>query len=195
LKTLGIIGGIGPDSTIAYYRLLTAAGREQGIEPPVLINSISMKRLLGLAGERKLDELTDYLAAEIGKLVNAGAAVALLAANTPHLVFDRLRDRVPIPLVSIVEAACEEAGERGFRRLALFGTRFTMQAPFYPEVFSRDRMLEIVRRLRCDESIDGVILGGTELPLLLQQECGDGIPLLDTSRIHVAYALRQLLAN
>jgi aspartate racemase len=229
VKTLGIIGGIGPESTIAYYRLLVDACRQRKQEPAVIINSIAMDKMLGLVADGKLAELADYLSDEIGKLADAGAALGLLAANTPHVVFDELRSRAPIPLVSIVEAACEAARSRGLQRLALFGTRFTMQARFYPDLFSRagidivlpsdgeqafihhkymaelihgrvlaqtrDALNAIIERLRRDESIRGVILGGTELPLVLCGEDHDGIALLDTAKIHVEYALRRLLPH
>jgi aspartate racemase len=82
----------------------------------------------------------DYLGAEIERLARAGAGCALLAANTPHVVFDELRARSPVPLLSIVEAAAEAAAEQGLHNLASLGTRFTMQGTFYPEVFARRGM-------------------------------------------------------
>jgi aspartate racemase len=84
----------------------------------------------------RLDELVTYLAEALARLAAAGAEVALLASNTPHLVFDELRRRSPMPLISIVEAACAATRAMGFTRVALFGTRFTMEARFYPDVFA-----------------------------------------------------------
>ena len=137
-KTAGIIGGIGPDSTVEYYRSIIRAYREtksDGSYPRLLINSIDMKNMLDLVSRNRLDELAVFLAGEIAALARAGADFAALAANTPHIVFPEVALRSPIPLLSIVEAACAAAKEHGYRRTALFGTRFTMQASFYPEVF------------------------------------------------------------
>src|SRR5579872_5796418 len=83
-------------------------------------------------------EMTEYLVSEIGKLARAGAEFGFLAANTPHMVFDEVRDQSPIPLISIVEATCQAAKALGVKKLALLGTRMTMQGRFYPEVFSRE---------------------------------------------------------
>ena len=222
MKTVGIIGGIGPESTIEYYRLIIAAYRErkqEGSYPAILINSIDLKKMLDLIGSNALAEVTEYLAAEVQKLARAGADFGALAAHTPHIVYDEIRRRSPIPLISIVEAACEAAQALGLKRVGLFGTRFTMQGRFYPDVFSRvgialvvpgpeeqayihdkymselvnglirsetrERLLAIVERLKERQGVQGLILGGTELPLILRDTPDMGIPFLDTTRIHV----------
>lgn len=105
-KTVGVIGGIGPESTIEYYRILIAAYQARtadGSYPRVLINSIDLTRMLGLIGANELGAVTDYLAGEVAKLARGGADFAVLASNTPHIVFDDLRRRSPIPMISIVE--------------------------------------------------------------------------------------------
>lgn len=227
--TLGIIGGIAPPSTVDYYRALIAGYRERRPDayPSIVINSIDLTRLLRLVADGRLTELVDYLGAEIERLARAGAGCALLAANTPHVVFDELRARSPVPLLSIVEAAAEAAAERGLRDMAVLGTRFTMQGTFYPEVFARRAMavrapgeedlayvhekyvtelipgtylpetragvLRVIERL-AEAGVDGVLLAGTELPLLLRDAEPAGVPLLDTNRIHIRRALAELLA-
>ncbi len=232
MKTLGIVGGIAPESTIEYYRLLIASYRERrpdGSAPSIVIDSIDLKKLLDLTAAGDLDGLTSYLVGELRLLARAGADLALLAANTPHIVFDEVLRQSPIPLVSIVEATCAAAKALGLKRLALFGTRFTMQGRFYPDVFSREgialvvpaeddlafihdkytgelikgvyrpetreKLLAIVDRLKESERIQGVILGGTELPFILKGGTARGIPLLDTTRIHVEAALDELLGK
>ena len=138
MRVAGIIGGIGPESTIEYYRLIIADWRQRrndGSYPRLFVNSIDLKAMIALVTGNRLEELAAFLAAEIAALARAGADFAALAANTPHIVFPELRRRSPIPLVSIVEAACGAAKKKSYRRAALFGTRFTMQASFYPEVF------------------------------------------------------------
>src|SRR5580700_10814695 len=140
-KTAGIIGGIGPESTIDYYRSIIAVYREHtGDEssPSILIDSIDMKTMVALVTANALDRVADHLAAEVERLARAGAGCALVAANTPHLVFDELRRRSPIPLISIVETTCAAARALGLKKLGLFGARFTMQARFYPDVFARE---------------------------------------------------------
>jgi len=140
VATVGIIGGLGPESTVEYYRLLIAgyrAARPDGGYPSIIVNSIDMRRLLEAIERGDLAAATDHLAASLEQLHRAGADFALLASNTPHLVFDDLRRRSPLPLLSIVESACAAARQRGLSRLGLLGTRFTMQGPFYPAVFSR----------------------------------------------------------
>jgi aspartate racemase len=151
---------------------------------------------------------------------------AAMTANTPHIVFDELAARSPVALVSIVEVCADEARARGLGRLALLGTRFTMEGPFYPEVCSRygiavvspnaaerawvheryvgellngefrddtrQRVISLVSRMRDDDRVDGVILGGTELPLLLRTPVIAGVPALDTTALHVDAIVRRL---
>ena len=230
MKVIGIIGSIAPESTIEYYRLIIALYRERkhdGSSPPIIINSIDLKKLLELVGTQKLAEVTEYLLGEVTRLARAGADLGLLASNTPHIVFEDIRRHSPIPLISIVEATCQATQALGLNRVGLFGTRFTMQGRFYPEVFSRqgitlvvpglddqdyihdkymselaigvfrsdtrEQLLAIVDRLAEREAIQGLILGGTELPLILRDVAHRGIPFLDTTRIHVERAVAHML--
>ena len=229
MKTLGLIGGTGPESTIDYYRLLTNLYREKadGASPHIIINSINLKQMIEWMGAGALDKVTDELVKQFETLQRAGVDFAALTANTPHIVFDDLRQRVTLPLISIVEATAERAQSLGFKSVALFGTRYTMQAPFYPSVFSRTaiklvtpndeeqnyihekyfgellkdkflpetraRFLEIADTMRAREGIEALILGGTEIPLLLRADEHNGIHLLDTTRIHVDRLIEELL--
>src|ERR1700704_6657839 len=141
MKTLGIIGGLGPESTIDYYGRIIALYRERtgdGSYPQFIINSINMKKGLDFMDANNLAGMAEYLLQEIGKLPPAGATFGLISANTPHIVFDEVASKSPIPLISIVEATCAAAKARKLKRLALFGTRYTMQADFYPKVFARE---------------------------------------------------------
>jgi aspartate racemase len=96
-----------------------------------------MTAMRSLVEANELASLTQYLLEEIKRLARAGAEFGFMASNTPHIVFDSVRRQSPIPLISIVEATCQAAQGQGLKRLALFGTRFTMQGEFYPQVFSR----------------------------------------------------------
>lgn len=231
MKTLGMIGGLGPESTIDYYRFLIAAYRERvpdGSAPPIIINSIDMNKGLDMIRAEKYGDLAEYLVSELKVLANAGAAFAIISANTPHIVFDELDARTPLPLISIVEAAAAEAKKQQLKKLTLFGTRFTMQGSFYPRVFARHKislvvptpdeidyihekymnellfndvrestregLFQIIDRMIEHEGIDGVILGGTELPLAIRDIGERKVALLDTTRIHVKAAMEEMLA-
>jgi aspartate racemase len=229
MKTLGLIGGTGPESTIDYYRLLTAQYREKadGASPPVIINSVNLKNMITWMGANELDRVTDYLVSQFEILAKAGVDFAALTANTPHIVFDEIQSRINLPLVSIVEAACERAQALGFKSVGLFGTRYTMQASFYPKVFSRTdiklvtpnaeeqdyihekyfgellkdtflpetraKFLNIADEMKTRDNVEAIILGGTEIPLLLRTEEHNGIQLLDTTRIHVDRLIEEML--
>lgn len=140
MRRLGIIGGIAPVTTVDYYQWLVSAWRDQasdGSYPAVMINCIDLSRLVAMVTAGRLDDLTAWLVEEIDRLAAAGVEIALIAANTPHIVFDAVARRSRIPLLSIVEAAAEETARLGYRRVGLLGTRFTMQGSFYPDVFAR----------------------------------------------------------
>jgi aspartate racemase len=140
MRTIGIIGGLGPESTIDYYRSIIAryrARKPDGGYPRILINSLDVEKGIAMLDAGRLDDLADYLVAGLEALVRAGAELACIAANTPHLVFDAVQSRSAIPLLSIVRATCERAKALGLKRVGLMGTGFTMRASFYPDEFRR----------------------------------------------------------
>ena len=140
MKTLGMIGGVGPESTIDYYKNIIAIYRERkpdGSYPQFVINSIDLQKGIDFLEAGDLAGMAKFLLDEIEKLPRAGAEFGIIAANTPHIVFDEVKAKSPIPFISIVEAVADYAKSRGLKRLALFGTRYTMQADFYPKVFRR----------------------------------------------------------
>jgi aspartate racemase len=222
MKIIGMIGGIGPESTIDYYKRLldgTQKRNHGGPAPSIIINSIDLQKGLALLGANHLSELTEYIVPELMRLNGAGAEFGFLAANSPHIVFDDISRRSPIPLISIVEATCTEAKAQGFKKLGLLGTRFTMHGRFYPDVFTREGialtvptpeeqdyihdkyinelipgqflpetregLLAIAMRMKKEDGIEALILGGTELPLILTDNSSLTIPFLDTTQIHV----------
>ncbi|HEV7674740.1 MAG TPA: amino acid racemase [Candidatus Angelobacter sp.] len=228
MKIIGMIGGIGPESTIDYYKRLLDGTQKRNPgspAPTIIINSIDLQKGLALLGANQLNELTEFIVPEVMRLARAGAEFGFLAANSPHIVFDDISRRSPIPLISIVEATCTEAKARGVTKLGLLGTRFTMHGRFYPEVFTREgiavivptpeeqdyihdkyinelipgqflpqtreSLLTIARRMRDKDGIQALILGGTELPLILTDNSALGIPFLDTTQIHVEEILSE----
>ena len=212
MKTIGIAGGIGPESTIDYYRLLIAAGHTQ-----IVIVSLAVQKMLMMLRDDSTG-VADYLSAAVEQLTNAGADVAIIAANTPHIVFDEVERRARIPMVSIVDATASHVARLGLRKVGLLGTRFTMEGRFYPDVFARrglavvppspndleyvhekyvgeflknqflpetrTAMFGVIDRLRAERGVEAVILGGTELPILFRSDAHGDIPLLDTTKIH-----------
>jgi aspartate racemase len=230
MKTLGMIGGLGPESTIDYYRFLFQTYRERVNDdsaPPIIINSLDMNKGLRMVRAEKYTELTDYLVAALQSLAAAGADFAIISANTPHIVFDQVREHTRLPLISIVEATAAEAKRQGLKKLTVFGTQFTMRGDFYPKIFARlgislvvptteeqayihdhymnellfndvrestrQGLFHIIDRIITEEGIDGLILGGTELPLIIRDIGDRKIALLDTTRIHVKAAIEEML--
>lgn len=227
MATVGIVGGLGPESTIDYYRRILEGWKREdpSTSPSIVIDSLDVQRGLHLV-EHDRPALVEYLSASLRRLAGAGADFAAMAANTPHVVYDELDARSPIPMVSIVEATAEEAQRRGLKRVAILGTRFTMEGSFYPETCARygikvvapqekerewihqryvgemlkgefrdetrQGVIAVISRLRDEEKIDGVILGGTELTLLLSAPVIADIPALDTTELHVSAIVKRL---
>ena len=229
MKKLGLVGGMGPESTIPYYRDIVYGVQERvgkDFFPDLTIESINVFDVLRLCGERKYDELTDYLFKAVKNLVRSGADFAVLSANTPHIVFDRLQELSPIPLISIIESTCKEAEKRKLRRAGLLGTIFTMREDFFKRPFLRKNIAiavptdmemeyinqkisselehgivkqetleclqEIIIRMQTEENIEAVILGCTELPLLLNDRVSP-VPCLDTMQIHIQDIIHEIL--
>jgi aspartate racemase len=231
MKTLGIIGGLGPESTLDYYQRIIALYRQRTGNlhyPEFVIVSVDLRKGLDFMDANDLSGMADYLLEGIAKLARSGADFGIISANTPHIVFDDVAPRSPIPLISIVEATHAAAKAQNLKRLGLFGTRYTMQADFYPKVFAREGiellvpkpydqehihnkymnelvpgkllpetrtgLLAIVDRMKATTDIEGVILAGTELPLILRDPDHNGIPFLDTTKIHVEAAVTEMLS-
>lgn len=226
MKTLGLIGGIAPESTVDYYRRLVAGCREREGYPSILIDSIDLTKMLALVANDR-PAFAAWLIDEVERLARAGAELGAFASNTPHLVFDEVQRASPIPLVSIVDCARDAAVARRLRRVALLGTRFTMTGTFYPAVFAsagialvtpaaeeqtwvhdtymsdlvagrfeeptQQRFLRLIEELQAREQIDGVILAGTELPLLLRDATVAGVDMLDTTALHVAALVERMV--
>lgn len=231
MKTLGILGGTGPESTIDYYRLILeehARLRPNEGNPPLLINSVNFVKIMHCASAQDWKGLAEWMAPEFAKLKRAGADFGLIAANTPHLAMPYLEPICPLPLLSIVESTVDYAKDSGFRKVGLLGTRSTMEGPMYPAAFERagisvcipndpdkeyvDRryfdelfvgvfldetrhgLIQVIRRMVEQDGIEAVILGGTELPLILRESQGE-VPFLDTAKIHCKAAVRRIIED
>lgn len=230
MQKIGLIGGLGPESTLDYYKRITGFfQRHSGglATPDILIYSANLAEAFELMGALRWEGLADWLVEKLEALHQAGADFAAISANSPHIVFDRVAARSPLPLVSIVDATLAGAQRAGLTRVGLLGTRFTMEANFFGTRFAeagievlvpslddqafiqtkleqeielgifrnetRRGLLDIIDRMVRSKGIQGVILGCTELPLILGPEDTD-LPQLNTSELHVAALCDRCLA-
>jgi len=231
MKRIGILGGIGPESTVDYYKEIIRAFVTRHPElayPEIIVYSANMNELMGFVSAKDWSALSQWLLRKISSLHLAGAEFAVMASNTPHIVFDEIRSQSPIPLLSIVEETCKRAQEMGLKNIGLMGTKLTMEAEFYKKPFTskgmsivvpreeeqntihhrlfseielgilkdstREELLSIAKRMIEEDHIDSLILGCTELPLILT-ESRYGIPFLNTSAIHCESIIRFCVDN
>jgi aspartate racemase len=221
MKLIGIIGGLGPESTVDYYKSIIDSFRTEGglAAPEMVIYSVDLEEVLALVSRQDWSSLVSLLVDRLKALHRAGVDFAVISANTPHIVFDEVQSKSPVPLLSIGTATLDKTVELGLKKVALLGTGFTMQSNFFLPQFSargisvvvpsatdqdyihdklmteielgiindetRKGLLAIIERMIAREQVDGIILGCTELPLILDKS-EFGIPFLNTTAIHVA---------
>jgi aspartate racemase len=227
---LGIVGGLGPEATVEYYRLFTELIRKRakaGEYPQLIIRSLDLSEFFEMAEKREWVRVARWLADGVHALERAGADFAVIASNTSHIVFEEVETLVSIPMISIVRETLKVAESRRFKRLGLFGTKFTMEASFYQDaaaergidVFvpespdreyihsklveeialgnildeTRSGLARIIHRMKGRHGIEGLILGCTELPLILKDD-EEEVVLLNTTRIHVESAVDRCFA-
>lgn len=226
MKKIGLVGGTGPESTLMYYRELnTRIDRMTGGTqmPDIAVESVNFRRAWGYVAAGQYGLLADYLAEKVNSLRLGGAEIISLTAGTMHIVLDELLRKTQVPLVSIPQAVCREAQARGYRKIGLLGTIFTMEQDYMktdfreagieviiPEKADRElvakRILEeleigvvkestlrefqgIIRGMQEKDGIEAVVLGCTELPLLLNGE-NCPVPCLDSVEIHINELIR-----
>jgi len=221
MQRIGLVGGMSPESTKDYYKILIDLGRErlegEFNNPEIIIYSINLSLMMGHVSAGRPEEAVALLVNAVSRLESAGAEVGALTANTPHIFFGEISRRSSLPLLSILDACFDEAEELGCRKALLLGTTITMSSEMYPRKFSegdigivipddeaqafvqqsivgeltqgrvtpetRKRYIEICRRHMEKDGVDSVILGCTEIPMVLKD--GDlPITLLNTTRIH-----------
>jgi aspartate racemase len=220
MKRIGIIGGIGPESTVDYYKLIIGAFHEKLVDsgyPEIIIYSANLVSLMKILEANDWENLTNWLLEKIVALHKAGAEFAVIGSNTPHIVFDEVKSKSPIPVLSIIDETLKYAQRSGFKKLGLLGTKFTMESDFFKKPFldkemavfvpekkdqehihyrlfseielgiikesTRIELLAIVKKMIDRHSIDALILGCTELPIILNK-AEFGIPFLNTTAIH-----------
>lgn len=228
MKTIGILGGMSWESTADYYRMLNrgindSLGKLHSAK--ILMYSFDFDEIEILQSQNRWDELADMLLKEAVNLEKSGADFILIATNTMHKVVNKLEENLNIPILHIADVTAEDILNRGDKKVALFGTKFTMEEDFYKgrisekygldvvipnddemnEIHriiytelclgnikeeSKTTLLKIIDRLKKEQNIEGVILGCTELPLLIKQKDTD-VNVYNTSEIHCKFAIEK----
>lgn len=229
MKKLGLIGGTGPESTIEYYRQIEYGVQARaGIFPNLVIESLSVFDVLRFCEEEDYKGLAAYLIKGFHCLADAGADFASLTGITPHIVYDEVSEQSPIPVVSIVDAACERAKSLGYSKIALLGTYPTMAGSFFQKPFraqgievvtpldvemqyigekietelelaqiipeTQQHFCSITDRLVSEENVQAIVLGCTELPLILNDRL-TSVSCLDVMKIHIEKLIDMILEN
>ena len=220
-RCLGLIGGLGPGATIHYYRGLLAAHEKQGRVPHLLIAHADVGRARALAEEKKLEELAGYLNGFIESMAAGGAELTAIVAVTPHICATELTRISPLPLIDMVSEVAETVRVRGLKRVALFGTRSTVESRMFGRLgievvmpkpdeidfihnayldvlYDRgtpaliDRLREQARTLIFRDGAEAVLLAGTDLSMVLTEN-NAGFPTLDCAGVHIDAIVRRLL--
>lgn len=140
MKTIGILGGMAPESTAEYYRILISLTRkgDWGRKyPEIIIYSLDFDQFYKNLSAGNNSEVISILSNGIDVLERAGADFGLMASNTPHMFFDEVKRNSSIFLLSIVRATAEEAMRRNYEKVGLLGTSFTMDGNFYKKEFEK----------------------------------------------------------
>jgi aspartate racemase len=221
-RCLGLIGGLGPGATVHYYRGLIAAHAAQGRVARMLIAQADVNHARPLAEANKLDELARYLGGLIDSTAAGGAEMAAIVAVTPHICTAQLLPLLRIPLIDMVSEVAGAIRARGLTRVALFGTRSTVESRMFgrlgvdvvmpkPDevdfihnayldvVYDRsspekiDQLRELANTLVTRDGAEAVLLAGTDLSMVLD-EANAGFPTLDCAAVHIAAITKRLLA-
>lgn len=222
MKKVGIIGGTGPESTVDYYQSIISKFQEKiGSKedlPELFINSINMYKMFNLLMNGQTQELINYLTDAVQKLESIGADFVVFTGNTPHIVFERVQEKVQVPMISIVEETYLKAQELSLEKIGLIGTKFTMENDFFKKPFishnieivvpnqseqeyihrkiveelengivnneTKKGFINIIEQMTDRDGIQAVILGCTELPMLIKNE-DLNIHSLNTAEIHI----------
>ncbi len=231
MKTIGIIGGLTWLSTLEYYKLINQLTNERlgGVSSAkIILYSVEFEEIKTLTTAGDWDGIATIICDAASRLEKAGADCLMIGANTMHKIAESIQAAVTIPLIHIAKATANIVNESGITKVALLGTRYTMQLPFYRDILqangievlipaqediecintaiyeemskgifsaqTKEKFLAIIEDLK-KEGAKGVIMGCTEIPILLKgEQCS--IPFFDTTLIHskaaVDFALQQI---
>ena len=229
MKTIGLIGGMSWESSAEYYRIINQSVQERlgGLHSAqCILFSFDFQEIEYLQHQGEWEQLTGLMIRAAQRLEGAGAELLIICTNTMHKMAEEVQSSVSIPLVHIADATAKAIMEKGLDKVALLGTRFTMEEDFYKkglqekyklgviipsesdrEVIdnviytelcrgithqsSREQFKAIIEKL-ASNGAEGVILGCTEIPLLISQQDAE-IPLFDSTKIHAQAAVEMAL--
>lgn len=146
MKKIGLIGGTGPESTLVYYKELNRRidARNGGTDfPEIIIESLNLCKALGFVANEQYEELSNYVLNAIGNLERSGADIVALTAGTMHVIYDKVKNKVNVPFISIPETAAEYAFAKGYKKVGLLGTIFTMEKDYLSKAFI-ERGIEVI---------------------------------------------------
>ena len=221
-RCLGLVGGLGPGATVYYYNGLIAAHKAHGRVARMLIAHADVDHGRPLAEAGKLDELARYLNGFIDATVAGGAEMAAIVAVTPHICAAQLLPLLKIPLIDMISVVADEIRARGLKRIALLGTRSTVESRMFDRlgvdvampkpdeidfihnayldvVYDRstpagiDRLRELASTLVRRDGAESVLLAGTDLSMVLN-EASAGFPTIDCASVHIAAITKRLLS-
>ena len=208
MRNLGLIGGLGPGATIHYYRELAKAQAGE-----LLVIHADMDRVLGEVQRADRVGLARYFARLIERLAHGGAELAAISAVAPHICIRELEKISALPLINIIDEVGTEIRSRGYKRIALFGTRFVVKSRMFGmlegiEVLVPDQVETIhqaymqtvegategwavLSRVAHELSVDAIVLAGTDLSLIFDETNTDFVHV-DCAKIHIQAILRKL---
>ena len=221
-RCLGLVGGLGPAATVFYYRALVAALEKEERAPRLLIAHADIGRVYEIVSAKDYDALAQYLAGLIKEMAAGGAEFSAIVAATPHICAPQLAKLSPLPLIDMIDAVADVLRARNLQRVALLGTRFTLESRMFgrldevatmpkPEEIDRvhtiytevvagrgsaallDELKKFARLFVERDGAQAVLIAGTDLSPLLG-ETALGVPSLDCSRIHIDAIARQMAA-
>jgi aspartate racemase len=221
-RQLGLIGGLGPAATVHYYLKLVEAHQKRGRVPRLLIAHADYNKVLELVTAKNYDGLADYLADLVAAMAAGGAELTAIVAATPHICADRLAARSPLPLIDMLSAVAREVKSRGWRRVALLGTRFTVETKLFGRLaevevvtpssdeishmhnlytsIGRDgatpaglaELKALARTFISRDGAEAILVAATDLSPVMDENGGD-FPMLDCASVHIEAITRALL--
>lgn len=173
MKKVGIVGGLGPASTIDYYREIIDNYRKVNGDdnyPEMVIDSINMGELVKNIETQAYEKVADQLLKSITNLKNAGADFAAIASNSPHIVWDMIEDRTPLPLISIIDAACDHIISRNYKKVLIFATKFTMRNGLYSKALSARNLGWVLPNEEDIETLGNIIYPNLENGIVIEED-------------------------
>ncbi|MGN0632567.1 MAG: aspartate/glutamate racemase family protein [Oscillospiraceae bacterium] len=163
MKKIGLVGGLGPASTVEYYlRLTQMCLGEKNRYPEIVIDSVDMSLHTSLFEKEDYDEIARLLLVSLENLKAAGAQLAAITTNTEHIVLDMIKDNLPLPVISIVDCAVEEIKKKGCRKIVVFGTEWTLKSGLFDKALTQAGLTPVIPSEQDKKLIGGLIYPNLE---------------------------------